>query len=171
MTQRFLDPPLPDVAAQWEHAFELLDAQPGQAVLDVGCDRGDALCLLLAGQPLLRCAVGLDSSSGRLSAAHALAERLATASRPLLVQGDGRRLPFADGAFDRVFCADTLEWIQPPLAGLREIRRVLAPEGQALLVHSDFDSQVFAGPAPALSQTIVHAFNDAGPAPYIAREP
>ena len=40
------------------------------------------------------------------------------------VQGDCARLPFASGVFDCVFCFETLEHLENPIAGLKELARV-----------------------------------------------
>ena len=45
--ERFLDPPLPDIIAQWQYYFRALQPQPGHLVLDIGCHSGDAERLLL----------------------------------------------------------------------------------------------------------------------------
>jgi hypothetical protein len=50
------------------------------------------------------------------------------------------------------------------------MRRVLKPGGIALIIHSDFDTQVFNASDIALNRQIVHAFNDAGPRGQIGRE-
>jgi len=46
-----------------------------------------------------------------------------------LVLADGLRLPFADGSFDAATIAFGLRNLEDRLAGLRELRRVLAPGG------------------------------------------
>jgi len=164
---QFLDPPLPDVIAQWTRYVEALDPRPGDRVLDVGCGSGDPDVLLLRLRPEVGAVVGLDPSGARLANArrHTASER-----SPVFVRGDGRRLPFPEGAFDRVISADTLEWVRPPLEAVQEMRRVLRPGGRAVLTHTDFDSQLFGGVDARLSREIVHAFNDAGPNGTIARE-
>ena len=43
------------------------------------------------------------------------------------------KLPMADGTYDLVICSQVLEHIPEPIAVLREIRRVLKPNGQAWL--------------------------------------
>jgi SAM-dependent methyltransferase len=75
---------------------------------------------------------------------------LATAGVPGLttVQADVRELPFAQGSFDLVLCVSTLEHVgadntgygleaeadgKSRLTALRELRRVLAPQGRLLL--------------------------------------
>lgn len=55
-------------------------------------------------------------------------EAPATASA-VAVRADGRRLPFPDGAFNRVIVAETLEHIHADRAVLAEVGRVLAPGG------------------------------------------
>lgn len=45
-----------------------------------------------------------------------------------------RRLPFEDNIFDRIFLIHALEEAEAPGPGLREIWRVLAPEGRLVIV-------------------------------------
>lgn len=45
------------------------------------------------------------------------------------VQADARRLPFADGAFDRVIASEVLEHIEEDSAAMRELARVLRRGG------------------------------------------
>ncbi|HVS19451.1 MAG TPA: class I SAM-dependent methyltransferase [Planctomycetota bacterium] len=84
----------------------------GARVLDLGCGTGR-----LAGHWSDRGwrAVGLDPS-------HTMLER--AARRLPVVRADGRRLPFADGAFDAVCATFVLEFAADPVAVLREARRV-----------------------------------------------
>lgn len=42
-------------------------------------------------------------------------------------------LPFADHSFDTVVCLETLEYVDEPLAALKEVLRVLAPDGRLIL--------------------------------------
>jgi SAM-dependent methyltransferase len=42
-------------------------------------------------------------------------------------------IPFKDRSFDRAFCLNVLDHVQSPAAGLREIARVLRPEGWLVL--------------------------------------
>jgi SAM-dependent methyltransferase len=45
------------------------------------------------------------------------------------VQGDATRLPFTDGAFDRIIAAEVLEHIDDDAAAMAELARVLRPGG------------------------------------------
>jgi ubiquinone/menaquinone biosynthesis C-methylase UbiE len=96
----------------------LLDCRPSDRVLEVGCGGGNVLERVAAHR------VGLDLSPWILAKARA---RLGGAAQ--LVRGDAQALPFADGAFDRVFCSEVLEHLLEPEAALAEMRRVVAPGG------------------------------------------
>lgn len=49
------------------------------------------------------------------------------------VFADGAKLPFADASFDGVLCLEVLEHVANPRAMLREVARVLKPDGRAWL--------------------------------------
>jgi SAM-dependent methyltransferase len=49
------------------------------------------------------------------------------------VLGDGQALPFRDAAFDGVIATEVIEHVRHPYRLLREIRRVLRPDGHLLL--------------------------------------
>jgi hypothetical protein len=38
----FLEPPLPDILAQWRFYFQLLQPAAGEVILDVGSNTGDS---------------------------------------------------------------------------------------------------------------------------------
>lgn len=70
----------------------------------------------------------IDISEGMMRAA---TPRAAAYSGDLdLAQANLESLPFPDGAFDQVFTACTFCSVPDPVAGLREIRRVLRPGGE-----------------------------------------
>ena len=103
--------------------------QPGRAVhgealkiLDVGCGTGANLEMLSE----FGVAEGVDVSAEALSFCKA---------RGLVnvKLGEAERLPYAAGSFDLVTGLDVVEHMDDDRAGLREMARVLLPEGRALL--------------------------------------
>src|SRR5687767_8031515 len=59
--------------------------------------------------------------------------RLRGARRPIAVCADLERLPFASTSFELVWSNMALHWLDEPLAALRELNRVLAPDGLLML--------------------------------------
>lgn len=50
-----------------------------------------------------------------------------------MLRFDVTKLPFADGSFDAIICLHVLEHVEDDLSAMREFRRVLTPEGLAVL--------------------------------------
>ena len=55
-------------------------------------------------------------------------------------QGDVCRMPFADGSFDLILATDVIEHVDDDMQALKEIARVLAPTGRALITVPAFPS-------------------------------
>ena len=113
--------------------FGRLDLPPGARVLDLGCGSGRhaAAAYRLPGARV----VGVDLAGADLAAARErlqLHERLGAhgGGRWDLCAADGLRLPFADGRFDLVVCAEMLEHVRADRRVLAEIARVLRPGGE-----------------------------------------
>lgn len=91
-------------------------------ILDIGCGTGANLQMLSQ----FGAAEGVDVSIEALDfcRARGLAE---------VKQGAAEHLPFADASFDLVTGLDVVEHLNDDIAGLREMRRVLRPDGRAVL--------------------------------------
>jgi SAM-dependent methyltransferase len=92
------------------------------AVLDLGCGDG-RLTLELRGRRI----VGADVSRVALDRAR---ERVAKREIELVAVTPGAVLPFADGTFDLVLLAETIEHVVDVEALLSEARRVLREDGE-----------------------------------------
>ena len=114
-------------------AIALARLGPREVALDVGVGTGDlAFGLLEASDPSAR-VIGVDLSSLMLGAVRQRADvsrerRFA----PLLATAE--RLPFADGAFDRVVAGFAVRNFGDLALGLREMRRVLHAGGRAVVL-------------------------------------
>jgi SAM-dependent methyltransferase len=91
-------------------------------ILDVGCGTGANLLMLSKYGD----AEGVDISEDALTFCH---ER----GLDKVKLGAAEKLPFADATFDLVTALDVVEHLDDDLAGLREFRRVLRPDGRVLL--------------------------------------
>jgi SAM-dependent methyltransferase len=109
--------------------LEQCDWPDGARVLDVGCGPGLYL-RALAQQHGVR-AVGVDLSTGMAREARIHAPAAAA---------DAARLPFPDGGFDRVLAAHMLYHCPDVEATVAELRRVLRPDGVALVTVSSAES-------------------------------
>ena len=114
--------------------FDLLDVQPGQRVLDLGCGAGrHTYAALERGASV----VGVDLDRRLLGdVAEMAAAMLASGDVPpeanaAFLCGDATRLPFATGSFDRIIVSEVLEHIPNDAGAMREISRVLHPRGKA----------------------------------------
>lgn len=96
--------------------------EPRPKILDVGCGTGANLQMLSQ----FGAAEGVDVSPDALDFCR---------SRGLtrVKQGAAEHLPFADAAFDLVTGLDVVEHLDDDIAGLREMRRVLRPDGRVVL--------------------------------------
>ncbi len=101
---------------------ELLDPQPGQRALDVGCGPG----------------VLTEQLAARLGAAHVVAidpsTPFVTATRVRLPdvevhEGSAEALPFPDRDFDLAVAQLVVHFMRDPVAGLAEMARVARPGG------------------------------------------
>jgi demethylmenaquinone methyltransferase/2-methoxy-6-polyprenyl-1,4-benzoquinol methylase len=113
----------------WRRAtVAALGLPEGALVLDLACGTGD---LSRLGARRGYRMVGTDLSAGMLAANGA--------STPL-VEADGSRLPFADGAFDGLVCGYALRNFTDLEGTLRECARVLRPGGRLAVLEVDAPS-------------------------------
>lgn len=99
----------------------------GRRVVDAGCGEGYGAALL-AGPALL--VVGIDRDPEAVAWA---AGKYGATERLAFVAADVAALPVDDGAAGLVCCFQVLEHLPDPVAFLREVRRVLAPDGALVL--------------------------------------
>ena len=161
--ESFLDEPMPDVIDQWRFYFSILALTADSTIVDVGCGTGEAERFLIQEYPRIRKIVGVEKDLGRYRQALDRWRQDGSPGQIELKLGDALGLPFPDGAFDYALCVDVLEWVSEPVAAIQEIRRVLKPGGSAVIIHTDFDTQIFNTTDRKLCRRIVHSFADAGP--------
>lgn len=107
---------------------ELLDLQPHDRAVELGCGAGRGL-VLAARTTCLSPVVGMDLSPTMLrSAAHRL-RRVGPREQVSLVRGDLRALPYADGSLDKIWSVHTFYFWADPDAVFADLLRALAPGG------------------------------------------
>jgi len=123
----------------------LLDIAATDRVIDLGCGTGRHV-LELSKTP--SDIIGADISRNDIRAGRYLLEimrrRDEVRARVHWLQTAGERLPFKDGAFDRVICTETLEHVDDEHVLARELARVLKPGGiLAISVPDEYSEKVF----------------------------
>lgn len=156
----YLDAHFEACRPEYEAMLRSVGIQPGWRVLDAGCGRGNYV-------PLIAEAVG---PTGAIAALDLAPENVATVEQSVTTWplptpvtahvGSLLALPFPDGHFDAVWCANALEYLPDadlPTA-LAECCRVVRPGGLVAIKDSAMAHWVFAPADPALCWRILAAW-------------
>jgi len=123
---------VPGIFRPWaEDLIEQIALQPGECVLDIACGTGIVARLAAQRVGATGSVIGLDLNPGMVATARAL-----TSSTGVPItwrEGAADALPFAKASFDVVFCQQGLQFFPDRLAALREMHRILTPEGRLVL--------------------------------------
>lgn len=119
----------PSMGEEYRMAREMLGLTGGEMVLDVACGPGNVTRELARAVGDDGLVLGIDASASMLDQA--------VAGPPIehvgYIRGDAVRLPFRDGAFERVCCFAALHLFADPFRALDHMARVLVPSGRIAL--------------------------------------
>jgi len=110
-----------------EPTLALMDLQPTDRVLDVGCGTG-WLCRMLARLVPEGRVVGIDVSDQMVQRARAASSAFPNVE---FLAGGADQIPWQDSFFTKVISVESAYYWPDPAAGIREIHRVLASGGTA----------------------------------------
>jgi SAM-dependent methyltransferase len=125
------------------HAAELramladLPLHPSDRVLDMACGAGTYTLWLAERVGPNGTVIGVDISAAYLAAAAARAAATPHGTCVSFQLGDIASLPFDEGTFDLVWCAQSMYSLPEPIAALRELRRVTRPGGVIAVFEND----------------------------------
>ncbi len=116
-----------------ELLLALMELSADHRVLDLACGPGFKTSYLARRlDPASGAVVGVDLSEAMLGRAVRSVDPR-TQPHVRWVRADAARLPFFDGAFDRIHCGGALHFVRDVDAVLAECRRVLAPGGRLVV--------------------------------------
>lgn len=107
--------------------LEKVAGLPAGRVLDVACGTG-RLLEILAERPDVSALVGIDRVPAMLNVA-----RRRIGDRATLLECEASQLPFDDASFQLVTSTNALHYFPDADAALREIRRVISPNGNLVI--------------------------------------
>ncbi len=141
----------------------------GAAVLDVPCGDGFYTALLAHRLYPFGKVTAADLSDAYLAAARAEVAGAGDAAAVAFVTADAYNLPFDDGAFDLVWCAQCFISLDDPVAALREMRRVVRPDGRIAVLEDDDLHRVVVNWPVGLELAVLRASAEASRARYGSR--
>ena len=136
--------------AAW--VIDLLDVQPNDKVLEIGFGPGVGIQLLASPAPAGYIA-GVDRSKEMVAQATTRNKKAIESGRVDLRHGSVASLPFADNTFDKALAINSMQVWPDAVAGLREMRRVIRPGGEAALGFTPYSGQ----PSSGLAETLTAA--------------
>jgi ubiquinone/menaquinone biosynthesis C-methylase UbiE len=118
---------VPRFGLSWARELvDLVAPAAGERVLDVACGTGAVTRLAAERVGPQGVVVGLDVDAAML----AVARRVVTHANVVWREASVMALPFDTGAFDLVLCQQGLQFFSDRRRALREMRRVLRPDGR-----------------------------------------
>ena len=133
-----------DVDRSWRRKAirKIVDREGPLQVLDLACGTGD-FSIAIARKMSEGHVIGVDISQGMLDVMRQKVSRLDIPDRISMEVGDGENLRFADGTFDRVTIAFGIRNFEDKDKGLREMLRVLKPDGRAVILELSMPENSF----------------------------
>jgi len=118
---------------EWRKMLDWLEPKEAERILDVACG-GGVLSLKIAEKGCEVC--GIETSEHAIKYAKRLAKREKIACE--FVVGNAEDLPYPDEYFDKIVCSSSLEHFKEDIKALKEMHRVLKPDGKVVLTTDSF---------------------------------
>ncbi len=116
---------------------------PNLKLLDLASGTGDQLIACLECGASIQSAVGIDLAEEMLQIARGKIKRKTYKDRICFSCADAENLPFADASFDAATFSFGIRNVSDPLRALKQIWRVLNPNGRCLVLEFSLPSQPF----------------------------
>ncbi|HYJ67656.1 MAG TPA: class I SAM-dependent methyltransferase [Nocardioidaceae bacterium] len=142
-------------------AVQLLDIQPTDRVIEVGCGPGVAVAAL-ATRAIGGLVVGVDQSQVMIRQARRRNGAAIRAGRVRLMHTRVERLSISDGPFDAALAVNTVDMWPDPTCRLRELGQLLRPGGRIALVSQPRCPGATAATSTAAANELAALLTEAG---------
>ena len=129
-------------ASVTEWGLSFLNVPQDAALLDIGCGGGATLARLSAFSPN-GMIYGLDYSETSVAKSAEYNRALVDAGRMRISLGSVDAMPFEDDSFDGITTVESFYFWPDPKENLKEVRRVLKPNGVFLLIADIYGGYAF----------------------------
>jgi ubiquinone/menaquinone biosynthesis C-methylase UbiE len=158
---------LPEFQRYKTTVLEMLAAQRGTVVADLGCGLGfDVRRIAALVGPEGR-AIGVDASLALIESAHCASEGLPAVE---FIQADIQHLPFANGSLHSCKVDRTLQHIERPTAVLNEMFRTLCSGGSVVCAEPDWGTFAIDDAQHPIAQQIAKVWSEGFRNPRIGDE-
>lgn len=154
----------PAMVGRRQLVSELLDLQPGETVLSIGCGPGFEPAALADSDGVVH---AIDRSDIMLARA---ARYCGDLSHVTYAQADARALPVASETFDAATAVQVYEYVEDIQTAVAELVRVLRPGGRAVVCDADFDSFVWHSADRERMERVIDAWHDHRPRPHLGTQ-
>ena len=142
-------------------AVQLLDVQPTDRVIELGCGPGVAIAAI-ATRAIRGSVVGVDHSQVMIRQARRRNRAAVRAGRVRLIHTPVQSLSISDGPFDAALAVNTVGMWPDPIARLRELAHLLRPGGRIAVVSQPRCPGATAATSAAAAHELVDLLTKAG---------
>ncbi|WP_016906781.1 class I SAM-dependent methyltransferase [Streptomyces xiaopingdaonensis] len=151
----------PSNAARSHQAVRLLDVQPTDRVVELGCGPGVAVAALAA-RATQGLVVGVDHSAVMIGQARRRNHAAVRADRVRLLRTPVEQLSLDEGVFDAALAINTVGmWPDPPVR-LRHVARLLRPGGRIALIGQPRRPGADAADSESVGRTLADLLSEVG---------
>ncbi len=151
----------PSNVARNRWAVQLLEVQPSERVIELGCGPGVAVAAL-ATRAVRGLVVGVDHSQVMIRQARRRNRAAIKAGRVRRIHAPVEGLAIDDGPFDAALAVNTVAMWPEPAARLRELARLLRPGGRIGLVSQPRRPGATAATSMAVADELAELLTEAG---------